>query len=91
MLPGVDPTTTTISLELRLSGDSLEGAASSPDGTRREFTGWIGLMSALDALLPPAALDGLPSPEHLAAGAAPSPTAPAAEVSSTPIPPKENR
>ena len=47
--------TAAISLELNLAGDSLTGSASDPDGHRREFSGWLGLMSAIEALLAPSA------------------------------------
>lgn len=44
--------TVVIRLELHLADDSLTGRAS--DGTRaaKEFVGWLGLMAAIDALLP---------------------------------------
>ena len=40
-----------ISLELEVDGDSLTGRAADGDGADREFCGWLGLMSALDALV----------------------------------------
>jgi len=43
---------TTISLELRQEGDSLTGRAVNGSG-QREFTGWIGLLAAIDELLGP--------------------------------------
>jgi FAD/FMN-containing dehydrogenase len=42
--------TTTIQLELRLEGDCLTGTALNGHG-RREFTGWIGLLAAIDGLV----------------------------------------
>ena len=48
---GVNSTTTTITLELALDGDTVRGHAVDADGVRREFSGWIGLMGVLDALL----------------------------------------
>jgi hypothetical protein len=40
----------TITLELRLAGDELDGRAS--DGTDdRSFSGWLGLLVAIDAML----------------------------------------
>jgi hypothetical protein len=39
-----------IRIELRLSGSMPVGVARGPAGAAREFTGWIGLMSAVDAL-----------------------------------------
>ena len=52
------PSTPAISLELILEGEALSGSASDGNGGRREFTGWIGLIAALEALLIPA--DGYP-------------------------------
>jgi hypothetical protein len=43
--------TAAISLELSLDGDSLTGLASDEAGTRKEFSGWLGLMSAIEALI----------------------------------------
>jgi FAD/FMN-containing dehydrogenase len=42
--------TTTISLELRYEGDTLTGRAANGHGGR-EFTGWIGLLAAIDDLI----------------------------------------
>jgi hypothetical protein len=44
-------TTALISLELSLDGDSLSGLASDGNGGRREFSGWLGLVSAIEALI----------------------------------------
>jgi hypothetical protein len=49
----------TISLELRFEDDSLSGRASDETGAAKDFTGWLGLVSAIDSLLhalPPAEL-----------------------------------
>jgi hypothetical protein len=48
----MDGTTTTISLELQLDHDWLGGRASNGAGESREFSGWLGLLAAIDALLP---------------------------------------
>jgi hypothetical protein len=40
-----------IRIELRLDGSSPTGRASSVRGGTREFSGWVGLMSAVDALV----------------------------------------
>ena len=56
-----DPTVV-IRLELHLADDSLSGRASDGTGAAREFVGRLGLMAAIDALLP---------------GSAPEPAAPA--------------
>jgi hypothetical protein len=45
--------TAAISLELELAGDSLSGRASDEAGTQREFSGWLGLVSAIEALITP--------------------------------------
>jgi hypothetical protein len=39
-----------IQIELRLDGSMPTGVATGADGGTREFTGWVGLMSAVDAL-----------------------------------------
>jgi hypothetical protein len=39
-----------IQIALRLDGSMPAGVATRQDGTAREFTGWVGLMSAVDAL-----------------------------------------
>jgi hypothetical protein len=41
----------TITLELRLAGDELDGRASDGTGDGRAFSGWLGLLVAIDALL----------------------------------------
>jgi hypothetical protein len=50
MLVGMSEQTISISLELRLTGDSLAGRARNGTGADREFIGWIGLLAAIDAL-----------------------------------------
>jgi len=50
ILGGMQSSTTTIHLELRLEDDSLSGHAVNGNG-RREFTGWIGLLAAIDELI----------------------------------------
>jgi hypothetical protein len=39
-----------IDLDLRLRGDEVEGRATAAGAPGREFTGWVGLLAALDAL-----------------------------------------
>jgi hypothetical protein len=39
-----------VQIALRLDGSMPAGVATGPDGAEREFTGWVGLMSAVDAL-----------------------------------------
>ena len=41
----------TITLELRQAGDELDGRASDGNGDGRSFSGWLGLLVAIDALL----------------------------------------
>jgi hypothetical protein len=48
----VDRQTVVIRLELGLINDSLTGRASDGTGAAREFTGWMGLLAAIDALIP---------------------------------------
>ena len=50
MLSGMESSTTTIRLELRIEDNCLSGLAVNGIG-RREFTGWIGLLAAIDALI----------------------------------------
>ncbi len=51
-------------IELRLDGAMPDGTAVGPDGAVRAFTGWIGLISAVDAL---ARADDEPGPGVVAA------------------------
>ena len=51
-LAAMDGTTTAISLEMHLAGDCLTGTATSAAGVERPFCGWLGLIAAIDALLP---------------------------------------
>ena len=41
----------TITLELRLAGDELDGRATDGDGDDRPFSGWLGMLVAIDAML----------------------------------------
>ena len=41
----------TITLDLRLAGDELDGRASDGTGSDRPFSGWLGLLVTIDALL----------------------------------------
>jgi hypothetical protein len=45
----------TLTLELRLAGDELDGRASDGNGLDRPFSGWLGLLVTLDSLLDAAA------------------------------------
>ncbi len=57
-LGSVNETTTQLTLELELDGDSISGHAIDAGGERHHFSGWIGLMGVLDALLDRARPDG---------------------------------
>jgi hypothetical protein len=48
----VDGQTVVIRLELKPDHDSLTGRASDASGAVREFVGWMGLVAAIDALVP---------------------------------------
>ena len=41
----------TITLELRLAGDELDGRATDGAGTDRSFSGWLGMLVTIDSLL----------------------------------------
>lgn len=41
-----------IVLEVEVVNESLSGLATATDGTTRDFAGWLGLLSVLQALLP---------------------------------------
>ena len=51
--------TTVIQLELDLDGETVTGHATDAHGARREFSGWMGLMGVLDALLDEARMASL--------------------------------
>ena len=41
----------TITLELRLAGDELDGRATDGAGIDRTFSGWLGMLVTIDSLL----------------------------------------
>jgi hypothetical protein len=49
---GVVDQTIVIRLELHLADDSLSGRASDATGAAKQFVGWLGLVAAIDALVP---------------------------------------
>jgi hypothetical protein len=51
MLHDMESRTVTISLDVRVQGDDVRGWAAAGDGHPRAFTGWLGLIGAIDALL----------------------------------------
>ena len=44
------PRTLHIGLDLRIDGDEVEGRATADGAPGRDFSGWVGLLAALDAL-----------------------------------------
>jgi hypothetical protein len=48
----VDRQTVVIRLELHPADGSVTGRASDASGAAREFVGWMGLVAAIDALVP---------------------------------------
>lgn len=58
----VDEGTIQITCELQTVGDSLTGRVRRDGGETREFTGWLGLLGALQALMANADPAG-PAPE----------------------------
>jgi hypothetical protein len=47
----MEDATLTVTLELRIDGDSLSGRATGDGGEIVEFDGWLGLLAALDTLV----------------------------------------
>jgi hypothetical protein len=76
ILPPMHGTPITLTVEVHVSGDFLSGRARDATGRWREFSGRLGLMGAIDALV--AARTG-DAPE----GAAPSPRATPLETKET--------
>jgi hypothetical protein len=58
-------TVVTITLELRAAGGSLAGRAIAESGAERHFAGWLGLVTALDALVPGLAPDEDEGGDHV--------------------------
>jgi FAD/FMN-containing dehydrogenase len=60
---GVSGTTKiTVTLELCVTGDCLTGTATNGDGEPRQFSGWLGLVAALDGLVPDRSDPATPTP-----------------------------
>ena len=51
MLRFVEHRNITLALELRLADDALTGRVKAADGNETEFSGWLGLVAAIEALL----------------------------------------
>jgi hypothetical protein len=52
----------TIQLEVQTTGDSIVGTVSAPAQPAAQFSGWIGLISALDSLVDRSREEPLPLP-----------------------------
>jgi FAD/FMN-containing dehydrogenase len=64
--------TTTIQLELRSEDEYLTGHATGGGGARREFTGWIGLLAAIDELISGGSDTATAQEEHMSIEMAPA-------------------
>ena len=53
ILAAMDDVNLTVTLELRIDGDTLSGQAIREGFDPVEFDGWLGLVGALDALVQP--------------------------------------
>ena len=51
MLRSVEHRNITLALELRLADDALTGRVTAPDGKETDFSGWLGLVATIEALL----------------------------------------
>ena len=50
-LPTMEARDINVTLELRSTGDSLTGCARDEHGAERRFSGWLGLVAAIDELV----------------------------------------
>ena len=55
MLRSVEHRLINLALELRVADDALTGRVTTPDGTDTDFSGWLGLVATIEALLADAA------------------------------------
>ena len=55
MLRSVEHRHINLALELRVADDALTGRVTSPDVTDTDFSGWLGLVATIEALLADAA------------------------------------
>jgi hypothetical protein len=51
MLRSVESRNITLALELQVADDALTGRVTTPDGTDTDFSGWLGLVATIEALL----------------------------------------
>jgi hypothetical protein len=54
----MESTRVTINLDLDVTGEAISGHATDGEGRHRDFSGWLGLVGTLDALLTDAADPG---------------------------------
>jgi hypothetical protein len=55
MLRSVEHRHIHLALELKVADDALTGRVTTPDGTDTDFSGWLGLVATIEALLADAA------------------------------------
>jgi hypothetical protein len=51
MLRSVESRNITLALELQVADDALTGRVTTPDGSDTSFSGWLGLVATIEALL----------------------------------------
>jgi hypothetical protein len=51
MLPSVEYRKINLALELHVADDALTGRVTAADGTDTDFSGWLGLVATIEALL----------------------------------------
>jgi hypothetical protein len=51
MLRSVESRQINLRLELQVADDALTGRVRAPDGTDTDFSGWLGLVATIEALL----------------------------------------
>jgi hypothetical protein len=56
-LRSVESRQITLALELQVADDALTGRLTTPDGTDTDFSGWLGLVATIEALLAEPATD----------------------------------
>jgi hypothetical protein len=50
MMPIMESKTVTITLQLKVAGDEVQGQAVNCSGDTRDFAGWLALIAAIDQL-----------------------------------------
>jgi hypothetical protein len=79
----MEDTTVRVSLELRVSGDHLDGRLVTDSAPSSEFSGWVGLIAALDGLVTERSAPGPPPTAPLVRGE-PEPCAPVSTIHPAP-------